>query len=158
MIGRPPKWKYSFDTSAFIDSWRRYYPIDVFPNLWKFIEEKLTSNVIVASSLVSDEINYQEDELTDFINNFKDNFILPNKNVQEFVALLINNEKFLQWSTNKGNEADPFVVSFAKVHKLIVVSYENVRKDKNSIPAACHELGVDHFTFLEFLRHEKFKL
>ena len=48
--------KYSFDSSGFIDAWNRYYPIDLFPTLWDRIANLLKNEIIIASSIVWDEI------------------------------------------------------------------------------------------------------
>ena len=154
----PRKWKYSFDTSAFIDSWRRYYPIDVFQNLWSIIAEKIRDHVIVATLLVKDEIYVRDDELKEFIKQFPENFIVPDRTTQRYVSEIMNDSDFEGWRRGKGNQADPFVVGLAKTNNLIVVSYENERNTKNSIPVACRKLGVEHYTFIEFLRSENITL
>ena len=87
-------WKYSFDTSAFIDSYKRYYPMDIFPKLWKFLERIINNQIIVVSIMVDKEINYENDDLTSFINKFSNLFISPDKNMQHYVKILINNDKF----------------------------------------------------------------
>ena len=148
------KWKYSFDTSAFIDSWRRVYPRDIFVQLWNIIDEMLSEQIIVSTSIVKDEIDYQEDELTEFLNHYPENFIVPDQRTQKYVSEIMNDSDFEGWRKGTDNQADPFVVAFAKTNNLIVVSYENVRKAKNHIPAACRKMGVEHYTFLEFLRAE----
>jgi len=33
--------KYSFDASAILDAWARYYPIDLFPSFWDRFEEMI---------------------------------------------------------------------------------------------------------------------
>lgn len=146
-------WKYSFDTSAFIDSWRRYYPNDVFKNLWNIIEEKMKDQVIVSTSIVKDEIDYQEDDLKVFINQHPENFVIPDRKTQQYVSNILSDINFEKWKTGITDVADPFVVGFAKANNLIVVSYENLRSP-NKIPAACRKLGVTHYSFLEFLRAE----
>lgn len=70
---------------------------------------------------------------------------------------LINNPNFNKWGIDHSHQADPFVVSLAKVKNLKVVSYENPRKEKNSIPAACQLLNVEHLSFIDFLREESFQ-
>jgi hypothetical protein len=149
-------WKFSFDTSAFIDSWRRYYPKDVFPSLWLFINELIQNGVIISNYIVKQELDYQEDDLAEFCNQFKEIFILPDVHIQEYVSSLLIHPDLEQWRTSGNHIADPFVVALGKVYNLSVVSYENDRKTKNSIPVACKILGVPHLSFLEFLRKENF--
>lgn len=150
------KQKYSFDTSGFIESWRTHYPKDVFPRIWDFLKVKIKDNIIVASYLVKIELNHQQDDLTKFVNQFNNLFVVPNKEIQNCVNLLINNPNFNKWGISEAHQADPFVVALAKVNNLSVVSYENNRSKKNNIQAACREFKVKHLTFVEFLRLESF--
>ncbi len=151
-----PTWKYSFDSSAFIDSWRRYYPRDVFPRVWEFLTELIQRGLILSNRIVKNEIDIQEDDLTEFCNQFNEIFILPDEEIQDCVTSLVNNAKFDKWGISEQHQADPFVVGIGQKYKLIVVSYENVHATKNSIPAACRELGITHMNFVEFLRAENF--
>lgn len=118
----------------------------------------MKAQIMVSTSIVKDEIDYQEDELTEFINQFPENFIVPDQKTQRFVSEILNDSNFDKWIRDEGNKADPFVVGFAKANDLIVVSYENVRKDTNHILAACRKIEVIHYTFLEFLRAENIVL
>ena len=150
------KQRYSFDTSAFIESWRRFYPKDLFPRVWEFVKEKISDKTIFVSSVVAIELNFQQDNLTKWANQFQTLFVQPDKNIQRYVNHLTNHPNFDKWGISRAHQADPFVVSLAKVKKLSVVSYENPRATKNSIPVACRELNVEHLTFVEFLRLESF--
>ncbi len=120
------------------------------------MKEKIEDKAIIASSLVKMELDYQQDELTQFINQFTTFFVQPDRSSQRYVNYLINHPNFDKWGKNEAHQADPFVVALAKIKKLSAVSYENPRKTKNSIPAACKELEVQHLTFVEFLREELF--
>ena len=63
--------RYSFDTSAFIESWRRFYPKDLFPRVWEFVKEKILNKTIFVSSVVEIELNFQQDKLTKWANQFQ---------------------------------------------------------------------------------------
>ncbi len=145
-------WKYSFDSSGFIDAWNRYYPIDLFPTLWEKIATLLQKEIIIASSIVWDEIKQKDDELKKFLEKFKKSFKSPTKREQEIVEKIINNNP--EWIKNNKNEADPFVIALAKLKNLKVVTYENPKKTKNHIPAVCRQMKVEYFSFIEFLREE----
>ncbi|TFF87505.1 MAG: DUF4411 family protein [Promethearchaeota archaeon] len=51
-----PNARYSFDTCAFIDTWRRYYPPDVFKSIWNRITSFIEDGTIKATYLVKIEI------------------------------------------------------------------------------------------------------
>jgi len=144
--------KYSFDSSGFIDAWNRYYPIDLFPTLWDKIATLLKKDIIIASTIVWDEIMRKDDELKNFLEKFKRSFKHPTKKEQEIVGKIINNNP--DWIKNGKNEADPFVIALAKLNHLKVVTYENPNKTKNHIPAVCRQFNVEYFSFIEFLREE----
>ena len=145
--------KYSFDASGFIDSWNRYYPIDIFPTLWKKISKMLKNQIIIASSVVWDEIKRKDDEIKNYLDKFQKCFKIPLKNEQKFIEKIL--EKNPEWIKNGKNEADPFVIALAKMNELQVVTYENPKKTKNHIPAVCRQFQVNCLSFIDFLREEK---
>jgi hypothetical protein len=61
-------------------------------------------------------------------------------------------------STKSG--ADPFVVAFAQVHGLPVVTYETLAKQNAApkIPNVCAARGIECVDVVEVLRKEGFKL
>ncbi len=129
----------------------------MFGSLWDFIEDQIKNQKILATYLVKEELEVQEDELVDFIKKFDNLFVLPTHKEQLVVKNIINTPKFSYWANGFRNRADPFVVALAKTANLKVVTYENPQSPKK-IPAACHEFDVECITFLEFLREEEFVL
>jgi hypothetical protein len=146
--------KYSFDASAFIDSWRRYYPKDIFKQLWDDIANLMAKKVIIASIMVKLEIEVQEDELTEYIQQFPTIFFPPLEFEQKVVEKIIKHPDFNQWKQGEIHKADPFVVALANTKNLAVVTYEKPTKTKNSIPAACKILNTRCISFLEFMREQ----
>ncbi len=59
--------KYSFDTSAFVNPFRRSYPRDVFPGLWRIIDSEIDDGNIVASIEVLNELQEKEDALLEYV-------------------------------------------------------------------------------------------
>jgi len=55
--------KYSVDTSALLDGWRRYYPPDVFPPVWKKLDELIEDKILVASEEVLLELRRKDDDV-----------------------------------------------------------------------------------------------
>jgi len=54
---------YCIDTSAIIDLWRRKYAPDVFPSLWKNLENLISQGFLIAPRKVFEELEKQDDEL-----------------------------------------------------------------------------------------------
>jgi hypothetical protein len=53
---------YCIDTSAILDGWVRYYPIDSFPGLWMNLDELIDAGRLVTSDEVLRELEAKEDE------------------------------------------------------------------------------------------------
>ncbi|MHA1784475.1 MAG: DUF4411 family protein [Candidatus Helarchaeota archaeon] len=148
-----PNAAYSFDTSAFIEPWRRHYQPDIFGAIWNQIKELLLNRRILVTLAVKDELEKQRDELFNFINRINP-FLQPTRDEQRIVRQLINHPNFDKWGLSDEHHADPFVVALAKCNNLAVVAYENIRATKNKIPVACKMLDVEYIEFPEFLRRE----
>jgi hypothetical protein len=58
--------KYSVDTSALLDGWVRYYPPDIFTNLWKGLEALVHDGELQASEEVREELNRKDDDVAEW--------------------------------------------------------------------------------------------
>ena len=48
--------RYCFDTSAFIEPWRDYYPLDVFKPIWDFVADSINKGLIISPVMVKREL------------------------------------------------------------------------------------------------------
>ena len=55
--------KYSIDTSAILDGWRRYYPPDRFPSVWRNIEQLIASRGLCGTEEVLSELKKKDDDV-----------------------------------------------------------------------------------------------
>ena len=55
--------RYSFDTSAILNAWRRHYHPKTFPSLWSKLDELIESRDIIASEEVMVELRRKDDEV-----------------------------------------------------------------------------------------------
>lgn len=55
--------RYSIDTSALLDGWKRHYPPDLFPALWVGIEELIEADELAATEEVLFELQKRDDEV-----------------------------------------------------------------------------------------------
>lgn len=157
MAGNNRQEKYCFDTSAFVDSWRRYYPPDVFPSLWEEIADMIKSGRVFVPKEVEKELLNGNDELKDW---FKKNngCVKPYTSEQlELVRDIVGKyPKAADYNRPKPFHADPFVVALAKLEKAIVITYEGNNGDQHNprIPFVCKSYGVECFNMIGFFQKE----
>lgn len=150
---------YSFDTSAFVNPARRYYPFDVFPTFWKAIEARIANGEIIATDIVKDEIEQKDDELTEWAKTQNGLFVSVTKPCQQHASGII--KAFPKWvdATSGKNDADPWVVALAMEHTITVVSDERGGgPSKVKIPYVCGEMKVNHMRVIDFIRHIGLKM
>ncbi len=149
---------YCFDTSAFINSWRRLYPIDVLPSLWDRIDYLIASDRIKAPEYVLMEIARVSDELHSWVQTRPQMFVPALAGIQTRVSHIINTyPAFLQERSPDGVWADPYVIALAQEQNRIVVTWETLA-DRNArrlkIPNICNALGVEWMNLLDLMRRE----
>ncbi len=145
---------YSVDTSAILNPWRLHYPPDVFPSLWRRLEEAADHGVIVASEEVLQELAKKDDEVWDWARERPAMFIQVDEAVQQAVRGILNRFPRLVDSRRGRSGADPFVIGLARTRNIAVVTYETPsgNLEKPRIPDVCHALGVGCLQFVEFIR------
>lgn len=145
-----PNGKYSFDTSAFITAWKYLYKKIVFLGLWGDIGDLIEQGIVLVSFIVWEEIGRKRDALYKFLRNFSKFFIQPTIEEQVLITELSNRED-IKWGKgdSEKNYADPYVVALAKVHNLVVVTYE-----KKEMIRICDELEIEHIGVIEVLERE----
>src|SRR5260370_42370716 len=102
---------YCFDTSAFLNPYKRYYSFELFPSCWERIEERIRAGEIVTSEVGRFEIEEKEDGLATWLRK-QDGLVVPmDDEQQQQVAHIVS--MFKTWIEPKSsrNNADPFVVA-----------------------------------------------
>lgn len=152
--------KFSFDTSAFIEPWRRHYPFDVAESLWKHLDTLGKSEVITAQQEVYEEIQNKDDDLARWMKTRKHFFSQPTEEVQNEVRTILKSHARLLSVTRNRSGADPWVIAQAKVINGAVVTYEvwDPKRKNMKIPEVCHDLGIRCLTFVDFLRECRIRL
>lgn len=157
MMNLLPKSKYCFDTSAFIDSWRRFYTPSIFPTLWEQLSELMKSGQIVVPKEAEKEIVAGNDELKTWF-KFSNSCVRAYTLAQLKIVTEIVNKypKVSQYNKIKPIHADPFVVALAKIENATVVTWEgsNGSKDNPRIPDLCKEFEVECCNMIGFFEKE----
>ena len=166
---------YVADTSFFIEVHKRY-PQNLLPGIWKDLETLIHGGRIIAPVKVRDEINQQDDELTEWVNNQVSMFKPLNRELLETTADVVNRyPRTARPSSQRPHHADPFVIGLAiKMRKLrslgpreiAVVAEEKSMLAKNpaireeeieKIPDVCSRMGVPCVGHLEMFKREGFR-
>ena len=159
--------KYSIDSSSLITAWNIYYPVEVFPSLWDNISDLIENDILKASVHVYDELDRQDDELFEWVKARKDKLIVYDTiEVQREYRTLVNTYKAIEPNAVTTN-ADPYIISLAKINNAFVVSEEvykpSPKKRKRlgqtiveiSIVNICREVEVSCIKFVELFKQEQ---
>ncbi len=148
--------KYSADTSMFIQAWRRYYPIDVFPSVWEMMDNLISEGEVVAIDEVRRELERKDDEAFAWVAERNYLFMPVSEPVQEAVKEVLRRYPRLLDTRRNRSGADPFVIALAMVEGLTVVTDERRTGSTNrpNIPDACAGLRVRCINILDMLKEE----
>lgn len=147
--------RYSIDTSALLDGWRRYYPPDVFPDVWTGLEELIEKGEIRATEEVFVELEKRDDEIFGWAKSRKESLFVPiDDRIQERVAAILGQHERLVRHNRSG--ADPFVIGLAMIEGCTVVTGERPsgNLDKPKIPDVCGALEVPWLDLLGLFRQQ----
>ena len=145
---------YCFDTSALLDAWTRHYPPDVFPQLWRALEERIAAGDVIAAEEVRVEIGKKDDSLLKWAKRQQGLFVDLDQTQQERVGEILDAYPRLVDTRRGRSGADPFVIALARVRSAIVVTGENDdgTPEKPKIPTVCRHFGVRAIKPLDFIR------
>ena len=147
---------YCVDTSGWCDGWQRHYPPDVFPTLWKKIEDRIDAKEIFSSEEVYRELEKKADDLHDWMKNRKEMLILSEESIQIKVAEILTRYPRLVDTLKNRSQADPFVIATAVEKSATLVTGElGGTSDKPKIPYVCRVEGIRCISFLEMIREMK---
>lgn len=169
MTGAPHS-RYLLDANALIEAAKRYYAFDIAPTFWAQLVQYAQQGVIVSIDRVKDEIDKGKDDLSDWCNNhFHSAF-----NHTQDQAVLGAYAEIMRWAQTQSQythsarqelaqaeNADAWVVAYAKAHGCIVVTHErhdpNIRR-RIPIPTVCQAFGVACMDTFAMMRQLGMKL
>lgn len=149
---------YCWDTSAFIHSWARTSPPDIFITLWERLDTEIAAGNIVSPEEVYRELEKREgDTLLQWVRERRTQLIIPleediQRRVGEIGAVF---ESFVAGDADRG-AADPWVIALAMARGLTVVTQEtrSGSPDSPTIPRVCDHFEVPFVGTFEFMRIE----
>ena len=153
---------YLLDADVFIDAHRRYYPFDIRPDFWDWLERKHDEGFVFSIKKVYDELRASEDELSEWAKKmsmrkfFKEANDVATINKMEELRSWTDKEEFTKEAVDEFyGSANIFLVAYAKAHNLIVATnevYDENMKKKVKIPNACKFIGVEYVNTFQLLR------
>jgi hypothetical protein len=148
---------YSFDTSAFVDWWVRYYPPAILPSLKKQMEGIVQEGRLKASRSVYDELEVGGDDLFKWVKTYRSEIIIEDDaDVQKLARPLIAKYSSPSKPRNGLNGADPFVIAQAQRNSppWVVVSGEKGDQNNPKIGYVCGQLNIKCYDFRGFWTNE----
>jgi hypothetical protein len=150
---------YCIDTSALVDGWTRYYPPDVFPQLWTKLEDMIGAKRVIAPDEVLRELSKKDDDLYNWAKKNGALFLPLDSTIQAATQDILAVFPRLVDSERDRSTADPFVIAVARVRNCCVVTGEksagNPKRPK--IPNVCDHFKVRHINMLQFMREQKWQ-
>ena len=149
--------KYSIDTSAVLDGWKRYYPPEAFPGLWRRLEELIRQGDLRASEEVLRELEKRDDDVHEWALNQEGFFVPLDDPVQDAVSQILQAHPKLIDTRKNRSAADPFVIALAKASVCAVITGETATNsgDRPNIPDVCRAFNIPYYRLVDVIRLEK---
>jgi hypothetical protein len=142
-----------FDTSALLECWSRYYPIDVFPGIWERLHWMIEAGDLFAPDEVHEETKKKDDDLAAWVKDRSQMFVPLGSNVQAGTTEILAEFLELVKALSGRNQADPFVIALARVRAATVVTQERGgNRARPRIPLVCEHFGVACIDVVGFIR------
>jgi hypothetical protein len=154
--------KYVLDTNILIEASRRYYAFDLAPKFWCELKTFAESEDVMSIDRVKRELLAGQDELAIWADaEFKDAFKSTQtepvyKAFSDMVQWTVNQNRYLPKALSDFSmAADGWVVAFALVNNLTVVTHERLdgnQRNRVVIPAVCDAFNVPYIQTFDMLR------
>lgn len=149
--------KYSLDTSAILDGWRKYYPPDVFPLVWTKLDDLINQRLLIATEEVLVELEKKDDQVYKWAKEREHMFYPINDEIQLVVTEILRDHRKLIDERKNRSGADPFVIALAKIENCAVITGERPSNSLNRphIPDVCIALGIRWLNMLQLFREQQ---
>ena len=157
---------YIIDTSCLTQAHRMYYPFDIAPSFWDFMQINFTAGTFIMTNKVYDEIAKGKDLLTNWTQTQLTSSIILDCHAD--ANIMSHYGDIMTWGNNHSqynslaktefsdfDNADPFAVATAIEKTAVVVSQEisaTGSKKNIKLPDVCSQFGISHFDTFTLLR------
>ena len=148
-------YNYAVDTCS-LTQLNRSYPLEVFPSVWRKVEELISEQLVCSVEEVYIEIIEQDDALSDWGKKKRHIFLPIDEEIQQKVIEILQTHSNLLDLRRNRSGADPFLIAVAVVHECAVVTEEKPSggPERSKIPDVCKAYQIECITLLEMLRRE----
>lgn len=148
--------RYCIDTSALMDAWVRWYPVRVFPSLWKNVDSLIEAGDMLSSEEVLHEIERKEDSLYEWARERKAMFLSLSDQIQAAVDKVLAQFRTMVDDRAGKSFADPFVIATAMVTDTVVVTGEKPTgaPARPKIPDVCEHFDIPWMSILKLIEEE----
>ena len=157
---------YLLDTNVFIQAKNQYYSFQICPGFWESLILENAEEIVFSIDRVKTELEKGNDEITQWVKDtapgtfFKNT---DNKAVIECFAKIMNwvQSKPQYFDSSKAEfagGADPWLIAYAKVNGLVLVTNESLAadaKNKVPIPNVCVNFDVKYTRIFEMLETQE---
>lgn len=157
---------YLLDTNIFVETKKRFAPINIGLSFWKKIKELADAGFIASIDKVKEEINVKGDDLSIWITKELPRGFFRNSSI---VDVAFRYADLMNWADNgtytqaakdefaRGTIADSFLIAFAATDpaNITIVTDENsepLRRNKVKIPDAAKTLNVRCIKLVDFFK------
>jgi len=146
---------YSLDTSALLDGWKHWHPPDLFPSLWDRIVDSINNGDLRAIEEVQRELSRRDDDLYNWVKANSDLIIPMSSDVFNAASEIMQQFVSLVQKGSIRSQGDPFVIAFAKVNCLTVITGEKFgTKEHPKIPFVCNHYKIKCINIVDFIREQ----
>jgi hypothetical protein len=152
---------YLLDTNVFIEAHRRYYRMDLCPGFWECLEHYCKESRLLSIDRVREEIG-EGDALDEWVTHAPDKLFASTAEVEvvkafaEMMTWVQNDGHFSPQATDEfARVADGWLVAYAKVHGLVVITQEVFAAESRKsvpIPNVCRQFDVPYDNTFSMLR------
>lgn len=155
---------YLLDANIFIQAKNFLYPFDVFPGFWDWLKRDMESGVLGSIIPVYDELTVGNDELANWISQFKGSgYFLrvddteTQKKYTEIASWVVDSAQSFKQTACEDffRGADSWLIAKALSTNAIVVTHEKLDPNcirRVPIPNVCKAFGVTYIDILELIR------
>jgi hypothetical protein len=154
--------RYVLDANVFIEAKNRYYRFDLCPGFWAALVVQHEGGRVCSIDKVFDELANEGDRLSDWAKDEVPNTFFKKTHDHDVITAFQDMVKWVNSETQFmptakaafASAADGWVIAFAKVNGLVVVTHEEYAADvkkKVPMPNVCLEFDVEYVNTFEML-------
>lgn len=164
------RFEHIVDTNVFAQAHRFYYPFDVVPGFWNWLDREHEKGTLCSTRLVFEEILNGKDNLVDWAKEREHSKWFES---EESKIVQLSYIRVVEWVSNPQQNfseprqaeflsgADPWIIAKAMSQNATVVTHEKLdlnTKKKIYIPVVCLGLGVAYTDIYSLMRKTGAKL